>query len=58
MLDLLAVLPVDRLISHRFAFEEAPEAYALVAERPEEAVQVVLTYDAGPLPTDLRTQVG
>ena len=45
VLDLLAALPVDRLISHRFAFEEAPAAYALVAGRPEETVQVVLTYE-------------
>lgn len=44
VLDLLAQLPVERLISDRFPFEEAPEAYALVAERPEEVVQVVLEY--------------
>jgi threonine dehydrogenase-like Zn-dependent dehydrogenase len=44
VLDLLAELPVERLISHRFAFEEAPKAYALVAELPEETVQVALTY--------------
>ena len=44
MLDLLAALPVDRLISHRFAFEEAPKAYALLTDRPEEALQVVLEY--------------
>jgi 2-desacetyl-2-hydroxyethyl bacteriochlorophyllide A dehydrogenase len=46
VLELLAALPLERLISHRFAFEEAPEAYALVAGRVEETVQVVLTYGA------------
>ena len=44
VLDLLAELPVERLISHRLAFEDAAEAYALVAGRPEETTQVVLTY--------------
>ena len=44
VLDLLAALPVDRLISHRLPFEEAPDAYALLAEHPEETMQVVLTY--------------
>ena len=44
VLDLLAALPVDRLISHRFPFEAAPGAYALLAARPEEVVQVVLEY--------------
>jgi threonine dehydrogenase-like Zn-dependent dehydrogenase len=33
------------LISHRFPFEEAPEAYRLVDERPGEAVQVILTHE-------------
>jgi threonine dehydrogenase-like Zn-dependent dehydrogenase len=32
------------LISHRFPFEEAPEAYRLVDEHPGEAVQVILTH--------------
>jgi 2-desacetyl-2-hydroxyethyl bacteriochlorophyllide A dehydrogenase len=44
VLELLAALPVDRLISHRFAFEDACEAYSLLADRPAEAVQVVLTH--------------
>ena len=44
VLGLLAELPVERLISHRVAFEEAAQAYALVAERPDETIQVVLTY--------------
>jgi len=44
VLDLLAALPVERLISHRFDFEDAPKAYELVSGRSEETVQVVLTY--------------
>lgn len=32
------------LITHRFALEEAPKAYALLDENPDEAMQVVLTY--------------
>jgi 2-desacetyl-2-hydroxyethyl bacteriochlorophyllide A dehydrogenase len=50
VLGLLADLPLERLISHRIAFEDASEAYALVAGRPAETVQVVLTYDGGPHP--------
>jgi threonine dehydrogenase-like Zn-dependent dehydrogenase len=44
VLDLLAVLPVDRMVSHRVAFDDAPAAYRLLAEHPEEATQVLLTY--------------
>ena len=44
VLALLSEMPLERLISHRFAFEEAPEAYALVAGRSDETVQVILTY--------------
>lgn len=33
-----------RWISHRLAFKQAPQAYALLAERPEEAIQVILRY--------------
>jgi 2-desacetyl-2-hydroxyethyl bacteriochlorophyllide A dehydrogenase len=47
VLALLSELPLERLISHRFAFEEAPEAYALVAGRADETVQVILTYRSG-----------
>jgi 2-desacetyl-2-hydroxyethyl bacteriochlorophyllide A dehydrogenase len=51
VVELLDLLPLDRLISHRFPFDEAPDAYRTIAERPEEAVQVVLTYDdAAPSP--------
>ncbi|HEY1298425.1 MAG TPA: zinc-binding alcohol dehydrogenase [Chloroflexota bacterium] len=42
--DLLPRLALQPLISHHFALERAAEAYRLVDERPEETVQVVLTY--------------
>jgi 2-desacetyl-2-hydroxyethyl bacteriochlorophyllide A dehydrogenase len=45
VLDLLAALPVESLVSHRFAFEDAPAAYALLIDRPAETAQVILTYD-------------
>jgi threonine dehydrogenase-like Zn-dependent dehydrogenase len=44
VLELLGALPVNTLVSHRFAFEDAPAAYALIAARPEETTQVLLTY--------------
>jgi 2-desacetyl-2-hydroxyethyl bacteriochlorophyllide A dehydrogenase len=44
VLDLLSSLPVDRLVSHRFALADAPAAYALLSTHPEETTQVVLTY--------------
>ena len=34
------------LITHRFPFEQASQAYARLDQHPEEAVQVLLTYDA------------
>jgi 2-desacetyl-2-hydroxyethyl bacteriochlorophyllide A dehydrogenase len=43
----LARLPLEPLISHRLPVARAAEAYALLDERPEEAIQVLLTYDAG-----------
>ena len=44
-IDLLPELRLTELVSHQFPFSEAPAAYRLLDERPEEAVQVVLTYD-------------
>src|SRR5215210_8087533 len=38
-------LQLESLISHRFAFSEAPLAYRLVDERPSETAQVILTYN-------------
>lgn len=40
-------LHLEDLISHRFSFEEAAEAYRLLDENPGEALQVVLTYGDG-----------
>jgi 2-desacetyl-2-hydroxyethyl bacteriochlorophyllide A dehydrogenase len=42
--QLLQELQLAPLITHRIPFTRAAEAYALVAERPAETVQVVLTY--------------
>jgi len=35
-----------RLVTHRFPFAAAPDAYALLDRHPDEAVQVLLTYEA------------
>jgi 2-desacetyl-2-hydroxyethyl bacteriochlorophyllide A dehydrogenase len=45
VLGLLGRLKLRELISHRIPFEEAPEAYMLLDERPEEALQVIFTYE-------------
>jgi 2-desacetyl-2-hydroxyethyl bacteriochlorophyllide A dehydrogenase len=42
----LAELDPVRLVTHRFGLRAAADAYALLDEHPDEAVQVVLTYDA------------
>jgi 2-desacetyl-2-hydroxyethyl bacteriochlorophyllide A dehydrogenase len=47
VLGLLGGLNLRDLISHRIPFERAPEAYRLLDERPEEAAQVVFTYEGG-----------
>jgi 2-desacetyl-2-hydroxyethyl bacteriochlorophyllide A dehydrogenase len=44
--DLLPQLELSSLISHRIPVQQAEEAFALVDQHPEEAVQVVLTYSA------------
>jgi threonine dehydrogenase-like Zn-dependent dehydrogenase len=33
------------LITHRFRFAQADQAYALLDHHPEEAIQVLLTYE-------------
>jgi len=43
-LSLLQEIEAEGLISHRVPFEEAGSAYRLLAEHPEQAMQVVLTY--------------
>jgi 2-desacetyl-2-hydroxyethyl bacteriochlorophyllide A dehydrogenase len=45
VLGLLGRLDLESLISHRLPFDRAAEAYPLLDERPEEAVQVVFTYE-------------
>jgi threonine dehydrogenase-like Zn-dependent dehydrogenase len=47
VLALLPRLRLQGLFSHRIPFEEAPQAYRLVDEGPDEAVQVVLIHDQG-----------
>ena len=45
VLGLLGRLKLGELISHRIPFGEAPQAYAMLDERPEEALQVIFTYE-------------
>lgn len=42
--QLLHSLDTEPLVTHRIAVEEAPEAYRLLDDEPNEAVQVLLTY--------------
>jgi 2-desacetyl-2-hydroxyethyl bacteriochlorophyllide A dehydrogenase len=44
VVGLLGRLRLEELVSHRIPFERAPQAYRLLDEGPEEAVQVVLDY--------------
>jgi len=37
-------VPVDKLVTHRFPLDQADETYALLDERPGDALQVILTY--------------
>jgi 2-desacetyl-2-hydroxyethyl bacteriochlorophyllide A dehydrogenase len=43
-IELLPRLDLESLVSHRFAFDQAAEAYRLIDEHPEQTVQVMLTY--------------
>ena len=43
--DMLRTFPAERLITHRFAFAQAAEAYRLLDERAGEAIQVIFTYE-------------
>jgi 2-desacetyl-2-hydroxyethyl bacteriochlorophyllide A dehydrogenase len=45
VIGLLDRLDLRDLISHRLPFGRAPEAYRLLDQRPEEAVQVVFSYE-------------
>lgn len=42
--EVLARLPVDAIVTHRFPVERAAEAYALIDESPDACLQVLLTY--------------
>jgi len=42
--DRLTEIDVERLVTHRFPVEEAERAYRLLNDRPDEAIQVLLTY--------------
>jgi len=42
--QLLAKLPAEELISHRFPLERAAEAYRLIDSCPEQTLQVILNY--------------
>jgi 2-desacetyl-2-hydroxyethyl bacteriochlorophyllide A dehydrogenase len=45
VLNLLPRLRLKELVSHRFPFDRAPEAYRLVDEQPGETAQVILTHE-------------
>lgn len=45
VVGLLPRLHLSPLISHRIPFSNAPEAYSLLAGHPDEAAQILLTYD-------------
>ena len=44
--QLLARLPAEELISHRFPLEQASEAYRLIDSCPEQTLQVILNYSS------------
>jgi threonine dehydrogenase-like Zn-dependent dehydrogenase len=43
--DKLAEIEPSRYITQRIPFDQAERAYHLLAQKPEEALQVVLVYD-------------
>lgn len=43
-LNWLDKIPVERLITHRVAFDELASAYDMIAQRPHECLQVVVHY--------------
>jgi threonine dehydrogenase-like Zn-dependent dehydrogenase len=42
---MLSEIGPARLVSHRFSLSDAAAAFDLIDQRPDEAVQVLLTYD-------------
>ena len=49
-LEMLEQVHPAHLITHRVPITRAAEAYALLGERPYEAIQVILTYGEGDQP--------
>ncbi len=45
VMRLLESIPVEALITHRFPVDQAAEAYALLDQHPDQALQVLITYD-------------
>ncbi len=45
VMDRLAKFDVEPLLSHRVAFSDAPSAYSLIDEHPEDTLGVMLDYD-------------
>ncbi len=45
--QMLRQLPLEFLITHRFAVADAAEAYRLIDQHPERTIQVILTYPQG-----------
>lgn len=43
-LELVNILDIESLISHRFDFEQAPEAFQLIDKKPEECNAIILKY--------------
>jgi 2-desacetyl-2-hydroxyethyl bacteriochlorophyllide A dehydrogenase len=48
VMELLAKLPLEQLVTHRVPFEEVATAYRLLDERPDQTVQMVLDYTERP----------
>ncbi len=44
-IDLLGAIRPSQLITHRFDLDQASEAYSLLDQRPQDALQVVFRYD-------------
>ena len=44
--QMIELVRPSQFVTHRFPVEEAPAAYRLLDESPEEALQVMLTYDS------------
>ena len=47
--DMIRSVRPDKLITHRFPVEQAPQAFDLLDRQPESTVQVVLTYGNSPM---------